>query len=136
MADDGLFPRAAAALHPRFGTPARAILIQASLAALLVLLGTFDSIVAYFVFVTVLFIAATVIAVFLIGKRDATFSVPGYPWTPVVFLGLVAVLLVLLAVSAPRQAVLGLLVVAAALPVYHYRRARPGASPFLEESIR
>ena len=34
--EDGLFPAAAAAVHPRFGTPARAIAIQALLASALV----------------------------------------------------------------------------------------------------
>jgi hypothetical protein len=41
----------------------------------------------------------------------------------------------LLAVSAPRQAVLRLVVVAAALPVHHYRRGRVSVTPFLEESV-
>jgi APA family basic amino acid/polyamine antiporter len=44
--------------------------------------------------------------------------VPGYPWTPLVFLLMVAVLLALLVLNNPLQAFLGLCVVAAALPVY------------------
>ena len=40
MARDGLFVPAAAAIHPRYGTPARAIIIQAALASLLVVAGT------------------------------------------------------------------------------------------------
>lgn len=135
MARDGVFPASAAVLHPRWGTPARAIVLQASLASVLVALGTFDGIIAYFVFITVVFIAVTVASVFVLRRRDATFVVPGYPWTPSAFLALVAVLLVLLAVNAPRQALSGVLVVSAALPVYHYRRRRRDAAPFLEESL-
>jgi len=45
--------------------------------------------------------------------------VPGYPWTPATFLAMVAALLVLLALNNRLQALLGLLLVAAALPVYH-----------------
>ena len=122
-------------MHPRFGTPARAIATQAVLASVLVALGTFDTIVAYFVFITVVFIAATVASVFVLRRRDPAFHVPGYPWTPVVFLGMVAVLLVLLAVNNPLQALLGVGLVAAALPVYQMiwspRRAAPdrGANP-------
>jgi APA family basic amino acid/polyamine antiporter len=119
MAQDGLFPAAAAAVHPRLGTPARAIAIQAVLASVLVSLGSFETIVAYFVFITVLFIAATVGSVFLLRRRDPAFHVPGYPWTPVTFLVMVAALLVLLALNSPLQALLGLALVAAALPVYH-----------------
>lgn len=137
MARDGLFPAAAAAIHPRLGTPARAIGLQAGLASGLVAIGTFESIVAYFVFVTVAFLAATVAAVFVLRRRDTTFTVPGHPWTALVFLALVIVLLVLLGVSAPRQALLGGLVVGAALPVYHYyRRTRPIVSPLLKEPVR
>jgi APA family basic amino acid/polyamine antiporter len=119
MAQDGLFPARAAAVHPRFGTPARAIALQALLASVLVSLGTFDTIVAYFVFITVIFIAATVASVFVLKRRDPTFHVPGYPWTPATFLAMVAALLVLLALNNRLQALLGLLLVAAALPVYH-----------------
>src|ERR1700722_12305784 len=48
MAKDGLFIQAVSQTHPRFGTPARAVAIQAAIACLLVVLGTFDQIVAYF----------------------------------------------------------------------------------------
>lgn len=127
MAEDGLFPSSAAAVHPRFGTPARAILTQAVLASVLVALGTFDTIVAYFVFITVVFVAATVASVFVFRRRDPAFAVPGYPLTPVVFLALVAVLLALVAMNNPWQSLLGLVVVAAAVPVYqiiwHSRRS-------------
>jgi len=118
MARDGLFPEAAAAVHPRFGTPARAIALQAVLASVLVALGTFDTIVSYFVFITVVFIALTVAAVFVLRRRDPAWHVPGYPWAPLLFLAMTAVLLVLLAASSPRQALLGAAVVAAGLPVY------------------
>jgi len=118
MAQDGLFPAGAAAVHPRFGTPARAVATQAVLASVLVALGTFDTIVAYFVFITVVFIAATVASVFVLRRRDPAFHVPGYPFAPVVFLAMVAALLGLLAVNNPLQALLGLGLVAAAQPVY------------------
>ena len=65
MARDGLFRRGSRR-SPRFGTPARAIGAQALLASVLVLFGTFDSIVAYFIFVTVAFIGLTVAAVFVL----------------------------------------------------------------------
>ena len=60
LARDGLFPQRLAALHPRLGTPVLAIALQATLASVMVLLGTFADIVAFFVFVTVAFIAASV----------------------------------------------------------------------------
>jgi APA family basic amino acid/polyamine antiporter len=134
MAEDGAFPAEAAAIHPRFGTPARAILVEASLASLLVGLGSFDSIVAYFVFITVAFIALTVGSVFVLARRDPSFRPPGHPWTALAFLGMVAGLLVLLAVNSPLQAALGATIVLAGIPAYHLieRRHPPRTAP-LEE---
>lgn len=121
MARDGLFFQGLAQVHPRFGTPARAILLQAVLASVLVTLGTFDQVVAYLIFMTVLFVALTVAAVFVLRHRPAapgTYRTPGYPFTPVIFLVLVAVLLYLLASNNPREAALGAGVVALGWPVY------------------
>ena len=130
MADDGVFPAGAAAIHPRLGTPARAIAIQAVFASLLVALGTFDTIVAYFLFISVVFVAATVGAVFVLRRHDPSFRVPGYPWPPIVFLLLVALFLTLVALNNPLQALLGIAVVAAALPAYRFVAAR--RAPLLE----
>jgi basic amino acid/polyamine antiporter, APA family len=122
MARDGVFFHGVAAVHPRLGTPARAIALQAALAALFVLLGTFNQILAYFVFVTVVFVALTVAGLFVLRRRDpagAVYRTPGYPVTPVIFLTLVAVLLVLLGGHNPLEAALGVGVVCLGLPVYH-----------------
>jgi APA family basic amino acid/polyamine antiporter len=55
--------------------------------------------------------------------------VPGYPWTPAIFLSMVAVLLTLMVLNSPLQALLGLVVVAAALPVYQMlSRSRTSAT--------
>lgn len=124
MARDGLFLRAAASLHPRFGTPALAIACQAALASVFVALGTFNQIIAFFIFITVFFIALTVAAVFVLRKKtghEITFKTPGYPVTPVIFLALVAVLLFLLAAQNPKQAFLGAGMVALGWPVYRWR---------------
>ncbi|HEY0169915.1 MAG TPA: amino acid permease [Pyrinomonadaceae bacterium] len=129
MARDGLFIPAAASLHARYGTPARAILLQAALASLLVALGTFDQIVSYFIFVVVIFIALTVAAIFVLRRRStsgSSYLTPGYPATPIIFLLLIALLLFLLGANNPKQALLGFAVVASGLPFYYliFRRTR------------
>jgi APA family basic amino acid/polyamine antiporter len=121
MARDGLFIPAAATIHPRYGTPARAIVLQAALASLLVLVGTFNTIISYFVFVVVIFIALTVAGLFVLRHRAPTgfgYRAPGYPATPIIFLILIGLLLVLLGGHNPLQALLGVGVVALGLPVY------------------
>ncbi|HEV3468626.1 MAG TPA: amino acid permease [Pyrinomonadaceae bacterium] len=131
MARDRLFFQAAARLHPRTGTPAVAIALQAALASSLVALGTFEGIVAYFVFVVVVFLALTVGALFVLRRRGGPapgYLTPGYPVPPLVFLALVALLLVLLGAGRPRESLLGVAVVAAGLPVY-FLVFRRGAAP-------
>lgn len=129
MGRDGVFLRAAGALHPRFGTPVAAILVQAALASLLVALGSFDQIVGYFLFATVLFVALTGAAVFRSGAPPEATGLPrGVPLlAPIVFLALSAVLLFLFVMNSPRQALLGTGVVALGWPVYHFafRRSPP-----------
>jgi APA family basic amino acid/polyamine antiporter len=123
MARDNLFIKAIATVHARFGTPVRAIILQAALASLLVAIGTFEQILAYFFFVTVLFIALTVAAVFFFHHQQAeasTYRTPGYPLTPLFFLVLVAALLFLLAARNPAQAFLGVGVVLLGVPVYYF----------------
>jgi APA family basic amino acid/polyamine antiporter len=122
MARDRLFFAAAATLHPQTGTPAAAIALQAALASLLVALGTFDEIVAYFIFVVVVFIALTVAALFVLRRKNempSAYTAPGYPLTPLFFLILIALLLVLLGGNNPKQSFLGVGVVALGLPVYY-----------------
>jgi APA family basic amino acid/polyamine antiporter len=127
LAHDGLFPRRFARLHPTLGTPTLAIAIQVTLACLLVVLGTFADIVAYFVFVTVAFVAASVGVLYRIPPPAAGgFVTPARNLTPALFIGLCVVLLVLLLVGKPLQALLGVLVVSAGVPV-HAALRRTGA---------
>ena len=121
MARDGVFLSSVAILHKRYETPARAIALQAVLASVLVLVGSFSEIMSYFVFVVVLFIGLTVIALFKFRRDDSSgvrFLTPGYPVTPIIFLVMIAVFLLLMAGDRPKQAFLGLGVVALGLPVY------------------
>src|SRR5258705_3380074 len=120
MARDGVFFKGVATVHPRFGTPVRAVAIQATLASVLVLLGTFQQILNYFIFVTVVFLALTVAGLLGLRRREGIerYRIPGYPVTPFLFLTLVAVLLVLLGGHDPKQAALGVAVVALGIPVY------------------
>jgi APA family basic amino acid/polyamine antiporter len=123
MAQDGLFLHAVARTHPRFGTPANAILIQGVVAAFLVSIGSFQQIIAYFIFIAVVFLAVTGASLFIARSRNdgraPSFLTPAYPLPPLVFLTLVSLLLVLIAMHSPRGALFGTLVVLAGLPVYN-----------------
>jgi APA family basic amino acid/polyamine antiporter len=122
MAQDGLFLRAVSRIHPRFGTPANAIFIQGLVASVLVWIGSFEQIISYFIFVAVVFLTVTGAGLFIVRSRDQgtppAFLTPGYPLPLVVFLILMPLLLALMVLHSPREAVLGTVVVLAGLPVY------------------
>ena len=137
MARDGAAPAFAGRVHARTGTPVLAIAVQAALAAVLVVLGSFETIVAYFVFVTVAFLALTVLGLYRLPRPEpGAYTVPGWPLTPLAFVAMLLVTLALLAAGNPRQAALGVLVVAAGVPVYRLfvapRLARPQVAPVEE----
>ena len=120
MARDGVFLKAVAQLHPRFATPVRAIGIMELMTSLLIVLGAFEQIIAYFLFVAVLFIGLTVCTLFVFRRRATLVPVktPLYPVTPLIFLLQVVALLAAILWSTPWQALLGCAVVLLGLPVY------------------
>ena len=132
MARDGLFVSAVAEINPRFGTPTRAIALQALLASALVGLGSFNQIISYFIFVVVIFVALTIAALFVLRRKDADrpkYLTPGYPFTPILFLLLVTLVLFLLGSNNPRQAFLGVGVVALGIPVFYLFFHRRHSAP-------
>ena len=120
MAADGVFLKSVAQLHPRFGTPVRAVGIMGMMTSLLIVLGAFEQIIAYFLFVAVLFIGLTVCTLFVFRRRGLATPVrtPGYPITPLIFLVQVLALLAVILMNTPWQALLGCAVVLVGVPVY------------------
>jgi APA family basic amino acid/polyamine antiporter len=96
MAEDGLFFRKVAAVHPKFGTPWVAILLTASLGAAFVLLRTFEQLADAFVTAVLPFYFLAVAAIFRLRKNPnyrPAFRVPGYPVVPLLFMAAVLYLL-------------------------------------------
>ena len=116
LAEDGLFPRTLARRHPSLGTPVRAIALQAVLASVLVTLGTFGEILAYFMFATVAFIALSVTALWVLPEQRP--RVPFAKLGGALFVALAAVLLVVLLLGRPVPAVSGVVMVALGALVY------------------
>jgi APA family basic amino acid/polyamine antiporter len=120
MAKDGLFFKTFGELHPRLGTPHRATIVQIVLACALILSGTFEQIISYFFFVVVFFIALTVAGVFRIHKAPFSgYKTFLYPLTPIFFLLVTAIVLLMIAMKNPLQSFSGTIVVLLGLPVYY-----------------
>lgn len=110
MARDGAFFPAFARLHPRFGTPVHGILLQTGLALLVLTLGAFDRILAYFIFSAVLFLGLSATALFRLQPRVAR---GWFPAAPILFVAGCAVIALLILMNDPLPALLGAAVVAA-----------------------
>jgi APA family basic amino acid/polyamine antiporter len=128
MARDGIFVRAAGRVHPRFHTPAAAIVAQAAWSSVLVASGTLSQLVAYTGFAVVLFAAIAVCALFVLRRRDGAiarpFSAIGYPWAPAIFVGASAVIVANAFWTAPWTTLAGIALIIAGVPVYYaFRRA-------------
>ncbi|MCI0513177.1 amino acid permease [candidate division KSB1 bacterium] len=129
MAQDGLFFKKVAALHPRFQTPFWAIGFQSLWAMLLILFwGTFENLIAYVVFSDAIFFALAAGVVFILRVREPgreqSYRTPGYPITPLIFIGLEVWFVVTIFLQQPLQSGAGLAFVALGIPVYYFWKKR------------
>jgi basic amino acid/polyamine antiporter, APA family len=129
MANDGLFFRRLGEVHPRFRTPAFAVIALGVWAALLTCLGNFQQLIGYAMFVAWIFYGLAAAAIFPYRRKhpelERPYRVPGYPWTPAVFVLAAAALVLNSVLAAGKDALLGLGLVALGLPAYFiWRRNR------------
>jgi APA family basic amino acid/polyamine antiporter len=122
MAKDDLFFRRLADVHPRFGTPALAVMAGTAWAMVLATTGTFEQLFTYVVFVSWIFYALGAVGVFVLRRREPAavrpFKVPGYPWTPLAFILAALALVANTIATQPGRAAVGIGVVLLGVPVY------------------
>jgi APA family basic amino acid/polyamine antiporter len=128
MARDRLFFHRLAEVHPRFHTPAFAVLAGSTWAAVLAATGTFEQLLTYVVFSGWLFYALGAACIFIYRRRGpevaSPYRVPGYPWTPLLFIIAAAALVINTIATQPARAAVGLGVVLLGTPVYFIWRSR------------
>jgi len=129
MAQDGLLFRAFARVHPRYRTPHLAIALQAVWASLLVATGTYRALFTRVVFTEWIFFALMAAGLILLRRRAARqhrgdlradYRIWGYPYVPLIFILSCATIVVSHIYAQPRDAVIGLALVLAGLPVYYF----------------
>lgn len=128
MAADRLFFKKVARVHPRFKTPAFAILIQMVWSCILTLSGTFEQLFTYVVFITVLFYILTTISVFTLRKKFPELPRPyktwGYPIVPLIFIIASLGILLNTLVEKPVESLAGLGFTIVGIPVYYFWRKK------------
>jgi len=124
MARDGLFFRWVERVHPRYRTPAAAILTQGAWASVLALSGTYQQIITYTAFPNYFFLSLGVVALIVLRVREPglerPFRVPLYPLTPLVFLLVFGWYFVNSLLNAFGDTVVGIALTLSGLPFYFY----------------
>ncbi len=137
MGEDGLAPRCLGAVHPRFHTPAVAILIMAAWPALLILavalaidqkwldpeVGPFDILTAFAMFGSVTFETMAVATIFVFRRRCPDAERPyrcwGYPLVPLLYIGIMALVLVNMFGEKTKESLVGVGFIAVGAVVYY-----------------
>lgn len=124
MAQDGVFFPALAKLHPRFRTPANAMLVQVVWAIVLILVwGTIESLFTYVTFIDIAFMCLAGISLFIFRRRISTenrpYQVFGYPIVPLVFIGITGAFVINTVFVRPQEALAGLAVLGLGLLVFY-----------------
>ncbi len=121
MADDGLFFRAVARLHPRTRVPVVAILLQSLWTMVIAASGRYEQILNYVVAMDFLFFGLTASCIFIFRRRgtgDASFRVPGHPFTTAVFVICCWLVVGNTIYRYPANSLTGMAILAAGVPVY------------------
>jgi len=124
MAKDKLFFQMFSWVHPKYFSPAKAIIIQMAWAIVLALTGTFDQLLDY---VTV---PSLLVSLFCVGglvrlrilhpQIPRPYRVWGYPVVPVVFIIVIAGILFNAFIQSPKDSLMGVVLVVLGLPIYLY----------------
>jgi basic amino acid/polyamine antiporter, APA family len=132
MAKDNLFFKTLAEVHPRFHTPAAAIIVLCAWSAVLTFAGKFSELIDGVVFIGWIFYGLSGAAIFPLRKRrvgkELPYRVPGYPWTPIIFLTAAAAVVgnaIFLATKDPNQfrhVLAALILMALGVPAYFFWR--------------
>ena len=124
MARDNRFFKQAAFIHPKFQSPANALIIQCVWACVLTFTGTFNQLITYIIFASWIFYGMSAGAVIILRKKkpdmERPYQTPFYPWIPIIFILFAIFLTVNTILEAPRDAAIGTGLILAGLPLYYY----------------
>jgi len=124
MAQDGIFFKRMAEVHPKWRTPAFSLIGQALWAALLTLSGRYDQLYTYVMFMMVLSYTLTVIGMFILRWKRPDIQRPyrctGYPWLPGLYVLIGGAWTINTILTRPKESLIGTLIVLLGVPCYLY----------------
>jgi APA family basic amino acid/polyamine antiporter len=129
LARDGLFFRGLERVHPRFHTPAAAIVVQGLIACAFVASGSYERILGYFGFTDFVAYGLVVLGVMILRRREPDLPRPyrvfGYPATPLLFLALCIAYLATVLQGRTLESLIGVALTLTGVPFYLWWRRRP-----------
>ncbi len=131
MARDGLLFKAIGGIHPVFGTPSRAIALQAIWASVLALTNTYGALFSRVIYTEWIFFALMAVGLVRLRRRPdyrPAYRIVGYPFVPLLFAAAAVVIAVMQMTASPADSLLGFGMVVAGLPVY-WAWSRPRSQP-------
>ncbi len=139
MADDGLFFRAVAWLHPRTRVPVIAIVLQSIWTVVIALTGRYEQILNYVIAMDFLFFGLTATTIFVFRSRAARgemsardgYPMPGHPVSTVIFVALCWWVVGNTVYRYPQNSLIGFALLLAGIPVYWFwsrQRRRPSSN--------
>ena len=134
MANDNLFFKSLAEVHPRFRTPAAAIIALGIWSAVLACAGKFAELIGGVIFIGWIFYGLGAAAIFPLRRasqgQPIPYRVPGYPFTPFIFVLAAAAIVgnaIYLAFRDPvqfRNLAVAIVLFLLGLPAYYFWRRR------------
>ena len=124
MAEDGVFFRALARVHPRWHTPAISLVLQAVWASILALSGRYDQLFTYVMFMMVLSYVLTVAGLFILRRKkpeaERPYRCTGYPVLPALYVILGSLWAINAALEKKKETLVGVVIVLVGVPFYLY----------------
>ena len=124
MAQDGVFFRRMAVIHPKWRTPAFSLIGQGVWAAVLTMSGRYDQLYTYVIFGMVLSYTLTVIGLFVLRWKRPDVPRPyrctGYPWLPAIYVVVGVAWTLNTIIERPTEAFWGAAIVLVGVPGYLY----------------
>jgi APA family basic amino acid/polyamine antiporter len=131
MAQDGVFFRRMAVIHPKWRTPAFSLIGQGIWAAVLTMSGRYDQLYTYVIFGMVLSYTLTVIGLFVLRWKRPDVPRPyrctGYPWLPAIYVFVGSAWTLNTIIQRPTEAFWGATIVLLGVPGYLYWKRRSRA---------
>ena len=124
MAQDGVFFKRMAVIHPKWRTPAFSLIGQGIWAGLLTLSGRYDQLYTYVIYGMVLSYTLTVVGLFILRWKHPDIPRPyrcaGYPWLPAIYVLVGSAWTLNTIWTRPTQAFWGTAIVLVGVPGYLY----------------